>query len=90
MKHMTKREEENYEFWEDGFNTAKKKYYQKGWRAGDIHGYMRKECAELEKKTLPKSGSYTQMEAEEMSKLLAKVYSISHCLYCRSCRRKLK
>lgn len=59
MKYMTKREEENYEFWEDGFNTAKKKYYQKGWRAGDIHGYMRAEreyyenlmeCAELEKK----------------------------------------
>ena len=47
-------------------------------------------CAEMEMKTLPKSGSYTQMEAEEMSKLLAKVYSISHCLYCQSCRRKLK
>jgi len=31
--YMTKREQRDLEFWEEGFNTAKKIYYAKGYRA---------------------------------------------------------
>jgi hypothetical protein len=44
-------------------------------------------CASMEARTL--GGKFTQEEAKQMAKLLAKVYSISHTIHCQSCYDKL-
>lgn len=52
-------------------------------------------CFEMECKLIPveteqgsESKTYTQGEARQMAYLLGRVYSISHCLTCTSCRTK--
>lgn len=45
-------------------------------------------CSEMEMKSMPKSGKYTQEEALEMSHLLGNVYLIAHCIHCRACQGK--
>ena len=45
-------------------------------------------CAEMEMKTMPKSRQFTQEEAEQMAGLLARVYSIAHCIHCHACQTK--
>ena len=43
-------------------------------------------CADMECKLIPqKSSPYSQEEAMEMSDIISKVYSISHCIYCNAC-----
>ena len=50
-------------------------------------------CTDMEMHLIPqeKTGKpmeYTQEEAQEMAKLLSRVYSISHCTTCRACQKK--
>ena len=45
-------------------------------------------CSEMELRQL--EGKYTQKEAERMSELLGKIYSISHCIHCKACQLKYK
>ena len=45
-------------------------------------------CMDMELRQL--GGKYTQREAERMSDILGKVYSISHCWHCTACQLKYK
>ncbi len=47
-------------------------------------------CENMEIKLLPKSEPFTQKEARQMAELIARVYSISHCIFCQACGRKYK
>ena len=40
--------------------------------------------AEMEMKELPKSKPFTQKEAKKMARIIAKVYIISHQIYCKA------
>lgn len=37
---------------------------------------------------LPKAKPYTQAEAQEMQRVLGKIYSIAHCIDCEACQPK--
>lgn len=41
-------------------------------------------CVEMETLTLPGMREYTQEEAKEMAKLLARVYSYAHQIHCNA------
>lgn len=45
-------------------------------------------CTHMELKLLPVSKPYTQKESKEMAHILAKIYSIAHCIHCESCAGK--
>ena len=46
-------------------------------------------CEEMESKSSSKI-AYTYKEAKKMAKIIASVYSISHCITCKSCGNKYK
>ncbi len=43
-------------------------------------------AAEMEMRLMPGSKPYTQSEASEMAKDIAKIYSLAHQIYCQACR----
>lgn len=45
-------------------------------------------CADMETLLLPNTREYTQEEAKEMAKLLARVYSYAHQMHCSACGHK--
>ena len=47
-------------------------------------------CADMEMRLIPNSQKYTQEESKKMSDIIARVYSISHCISCSACSQKYK
>jgi hypothetical protein len=46
-------------------------------------------CEDMECRLLP-GGKFTikEEEVKEMVKIISKVYSVSHCIHCKTCQRK--
>ena len=45
-------------------------------------------CFDMECHFLPMSNKFTQKEAEQMAKIISKIYSIAHCIHCSPCQKK--
>ena len=44
--------------------------------------------ANMEMRLIDQPSKYTRAESRKMSHLLAKVYSIAHCIHCEACSKK--
>lgn len=56
---------------------------------GDINGLVDNDfCASMDAKTYSCENEFTREDSVEMARILARVYSISHCIHCKACAEK--